>query len=56
MSREHWATEQVKRIVTAAIVEHSNTGGMAVASRRAADKLLALLVPDEPHRPMEEPK
>lgn len=53
--REHWHTEQVKRIVMAAIVEHATSKGMAVASRRAADKLFALLVPNQPHRPMEEP-
>lgn len=50
---EHWATEQVKRAIIAAIVEHSKTGGMAVASRRAADQIIHLLRPADEHRAME---
>lgn len=49
---EHWSTEQVKRAVIEAIVEHGNTKGMAVAARRAADKIIRLLRPFDQHRDM----
>lgn len=40
---EHWAIEQLKRIVIKAIVENADGGGLAVSSRRAADSIVALL-------------
>jgi hypothetical protein len=49
---EHWAIEQVKRIVIKAMVGNKKGDGMAVTARRATDDILELLVPNEPHRRM----
>jgi hypothetical protein len=54
-TREHYAIEQVKRIVIAAMVEKEKGAGMAVTARRAADDLIDLLCPGVPHRRMPEP-
>jgi hypothetical protein len=40
---EHWAIEQLKRIVIEAMVQHADGAGMAVSARRAADEIVALL-------------
>lgn len=53
---EHYATEQLKRIVVEALVTYTQTPnkgvGMAVTSRIATDKIIALLLPDAKHVPM----
>jgi hypothetical protein len=56
--REHWATEQIKRVVLQAgldfIKDANSTSGshMAQISRRAADRIIHLLLPAYPHRGM----
>lgn len=49
---EHWATEQIKRIVIQAMVENANRKGMAVPARKATDQIIALLAPTSAHRNM----
>lgn len=50
---EHWAIEQVKRIIIQAMVGNKTGDGMAVTARRAADQIIRLLRPLDQHKDFE---